>query len=355
MTLWLVSAQEKLPRIIKWNITKKIHGVVTVMLTNECTECGCREVITDEARGEQICTSCGLVLSENMISCGKEWRSYNASEESDRSRVGAPTSPLDLDQGTFSSGLRQARDHGGTIIDSRRRFDFARLANLDRDRDGQIRNLRKAFRELQRLRSDLGLGSSVAQMASVIYRRSLKANLVWGRSIDSIIAASLYLACRKQGLPVALKDIQERANATPKELSRAVRTLLTELNIRPQNSSPESFVQKLADNLNMTMVTAQEAYGIVGRARDAGLTIGKNPMSVAAAALYIAGVRTGERRTQQQLATMAKTTPVTIRNRFKELIDVLGGFEDIEIKRGAGALPHYISDPLVFARQQVTT
>ena len=100
------------------------------------------------------------------------------------------------------------------------------------------------------------------------------------------------------------------------------------------------------------MVTQNEALKIITKAKDAGITVGKNPMSVAAAALYIAGVRTGERRTQQQLASAAKTTPVTIRNRFKELMVTLGGFEDIKIKRGAAAIPVIISDPIQFAQEK---
>lgn len=320
------------------------------MSSDCCPECG-SSVVTDDTRGELTCTSCGLVVESSLVELGKDWRAYNATEEKDRARVGAPVTPLETERGTSSTGLRHLRDASGDYLDPKRRFDFQRLANLDRTRSSEIRNLRRAFRELQRLTSDLGIGTSVTQLASMVYRKALKADLIRGRSIDCIVASSLYIACRKQGVPISLKDIQERGNATPKEISRAVRTLIAVLNIRPQNSSPLAFVQKLATNLNMTMHTTQRAFVIVTQAQEAGITMGKNPMSVAAAALYVAGVQTGERRTQHQLAAAAKTTPVTIRNRFKELMDALEGFEDVEIKRGAAAVPQYIEDPLFFAKQ----
>lgn len=318
---------------------------------NKCNECGSTNVIDELARGELTCGDCGLVLEVSRISFDKEWRSYNNTDESARSRVGDPDTPLVADK-FVSSGLSFNRDASGNMISQHKRWEFFRLANLDRRRNSEIRNLRVALRELQRLTSQLGLGESVSQVASVIYRKCLKANLIRGRSINVVIAASLYMACRKDSVPITLKDVQERANSSPKELSRCIRVIISDLNIRPQNSEPDALLQKIGTTLNVTMVTQNEALDIINKAKEAGITVGKNPMSVAAAALYIAGVRTGERRTQQQLAIAAKTTPVTIRNRFKELMKVLGGFEDIKIKRGAAAIPVFITDPIQFAQEK---
>ena len=58
-----------------------------------------------------------------------------------------------------------------------------------------------------------------------------------------------------------------------------------------------------------------------------GLTSGRGPTGVAAAALYIASVLLGERKTQRDVADIAGVTEVTIRNRYKELAEKL----DIEI------------------------
>ncbi|HJK73088.1 MAG TPA: transcription initiation factor IIB, partial [Methanocorpusculum sp.] len=51
------------------------------------------------------------------------------------------------------------------------------------------------------------------------------------------------------------------------------------------------------------------------------------PTGVAAAAIYISSILSGERRTQREVADVAGVTEVTIRNRYKELAEQL----DIEI------------------------
>ena len=50
------------------------------------------------------------------------------------------------------------------------------------------------------------------------------------------------------------------------------------------------------------------------------MTAGKDPTGLAAAAIYIAGIIEGERRTQREIAETATVTEVTVRNRYKELV-----------------------------------
>jgi transcription initiation factor TFIIB len=317
---------------------------------DSCPECGPHGIIiVDESRGERSCCSCGLVIDQ-VFATGPEWRAYNSSEESSRARSSAPSflnEDLVGSQTEISSSKIDAR---GRVLPSERRFEFSRLSNLDkRSSYSEIRNLRIAFRELKRLKSQCDIPDTVAKTASVIYRKSLKASLVRGRSIDGIVSASLYLACRRESIPITLKDIQAKANVLPKELGRCVRILLVELKLTKLSiSDPASFLHRLADTLGISMATRQIGCSIIDRAKKASLTVGKNPMSIAAAALYIAGVQTGERRTQAQMANAAKTTPVTIRNRFKELMTVLK--LDLEIKRGAAAVPVYVKDQIAFTK-----
>jgi len=53
------------------------------------------------------------------------------------------------------------------------------------------------------------------------------------------------------------------------------------------------------------------------------LTSGRGPAGIAAAATYIATVLTNERKTQREIAEIASVTEVTIRNRYKELLEKL--------------------------------
>jgi len=270
-------------------------------------------------------------------------------EEKNRSRAGSPLSPMMADMGLRTQISRSSKDAKGQTLSTKKRYEFNRLHAVDnRTRYGKIRNLRIALKELKRLKSQLGLSDEVGRSASVIYRKCLKLNLIRGRSIDGMIAASVYLACRQQSVPLTLKDILAACTTViSKELGRCVRILIKELNIKSNVSNFSALIHRVGEQLDMTMRTIGVACDIVEDAKSHGITTGKNPMSVAAASVYVAGVKTGERRTQQQIAEVAKTTPVTIRNRFKELLDVLE-IEEIEIKRGAAAVPVYVSDPQKF-------
>ncbi|MFX0205369.1 MAG: transcription initiation factor IIB family protein [Candidatus Hodarchaeota archaeon] len=315
-----------------------------------CPECRGKRLIMDPNRGELVCSDCGVVSVIRSLDNSPEWRAYDSEEESSRSRVGAPLSLLNPDLGLQTQISSSHRDGQGRQISSQQRMTFRRLSSIDsRTQQSALRNLRIALRELKRIKSQLELPDDTAQTAAMIYRKSLKENLVRGRTIDGMIAASMYLACRRMGLPQTLKDIAQVANVHIKELGRCVRILISELDMKPSQTDLPTLIHRLAEELNITMYTRRIAVEILNEAKSSSITVGKNPMSMAAAALYIAGVRTGERRTQQQVAKAAKTTPVTIRNRFKELVQALK-IENVEVKRGAAAIPVYATDPLQFQK-----
>ena len=54
-----------------------------------------------------------------------------------------------------------------------------------------------------------------------------------------------------------------------------------------------------------------------------GLTIGRDPLGLAAAAIYVAAIMNDCRVTQRDISQVSGVTEVTIRNRYKELVDKL--------------------------------
>ncbi len=295
----------------------------------KCPECGSDQLAEDKAAGQITCTKCGIVV-DTIIDRGAEWRTYEPHEEKSRSRSGAPLSTMQPDLGlrTQMGGLQ--RDARGGQLDAESQSRFRRLSRLDsRTQSSETRNLATALRELRRLKSNIGIPDNVAEIASIYYRKALRGDLIRGRSIDGMIAASLYIACRQKEVPQTLRDLASVSNVDLKELGRCVRILISELKLRPTPREFDPLVYRLGDQLKISMSAKRQACEIIERAREKGVTIGKNPMSVAAAAIYISTIRTGERRTQEQIAKVAKTTPVTIRSRFKEIIRALN-LEDLE-------------------------
>ncbi|WP_455140989.1 transcription initiation factor IIB [Candidatus Hodarchaeum mangrovi] len=295
----------------------------------KCPECGSLDIITEHTKGTSVCASCGLVL-DIQIDLGPEWRAYDSSEQQERSRTGSPITPLKAEMGLRTQIGNIRRDISGRTLPYTSQTKYRRLSRIDnRTRKSEIRNLRFALKELKRIKSQLELPEDVAEMGAMIYRKALKKNLIRGRSIDGMIAASLYLACRKKKLPQTLKDIASVSNIASKELGRCIRIILQKLDLKVNPSDYAALVHRLGINLRVTMKARRQAVKILNIARAKGATVGKNPMSLAAASLYISTIQTGERRTQQEIATIARITPVTIRNRFKELVKIL----DEESKR----------------------
>ncbi|MHA1116164.1 MAG: transcription initiation factor IIB [Candidatus Heimdallarchaeaceae archaeon] len=321
-----------------------LSGKTLNRTSDVCPNCSSKDVKHDYTRGEMICRNCGLVMSK-IIDHSPEWRAFSEDEKTSRSRVGSPISVLKTDFGVSSSISYGDKDIYGNKLNPNILSKMRRLRRLNRrESRSHIRNLRIALRELKRICSQLELSDEIAEIAATFYRKALKEDLIRGRSIESMVAAAIYLAARQSNIPVTLKDIENHINADRKVIARCFRLFVQELQIRPTPVNPVVLISKICDELELTMRTQNEAIKILEETKHLRLDVGKNPSSIAAASIYIAGIRTGERRTQQQVSKAAKTTPVTLRNRFREIVDALE-LANVIVKRGAASAPVYLKDP----------
>jgi transcription initiation factor TFIIB len=186
------------------------------------------------------------------------------------------------------------------------------------------RNLAQAMAELDRLTDRLHIPASVKERAAIIYRKALDSGLVRGRSIVAIAAASLYAACRVTETPRTLKEVSAASRIKKKDVARCYRLLLRELDIRMPVEDPIRCVSKIASRVAISMRTQRGAIKILKEAQRRGIAAGKDPMGLAAAALYVACVLEGEKKTQKDIAEVANVTEVTVRNRYKGLKEALG-------------------------------
>jgi len=185
------------------------------------------------------------------------------------------------------------------------------------------RNLAQAMNELERIGNQLGVPKSVKDEASVIYRKAVEKGLVRGRSIESVVAAAIYAACRRMKIARTLDEIAVYTKANRKEVARCYRLLLKELTIDVPVSDPVDYVTRIAALLQLSGATIKTSVEILNKAKEKGLTAGKDPAGLAAAAVYIAALLNDERKTQKEIASVAGVTEVTVRNRYKELLQQL--------------------------------
>lgn len=287
-----------------------------------CPECGSDRIVHEEA--DTFCSQCGLVLEDLPIDPGPEWRAFDASERDERARTGAPLTYTLHDKGLSTTMGWPGRDSSGNRTPAANRAQLHRLRRWNRRSrlsSGAERNMAHALTELQRMCSQLGLPRSVRETASVLYRRAMQEDLIKGRSIDGVAAASLYAACRQHHVPRTLEEIAEQTAVPKKDVARAYRALARELHLKLAPTSPSDYIPRFASELDLGPETRRTATRILEEAGQQGLTAGKTPTGMAGAALYLASRLAGEARTQRQISEAVHVSEVTIRNRTRDLED----------------------------------
>lgn len=295
-----------------------------------CPECGSRSLTRDYERAEIVCNNCGFVIDEKIMDMGPEWRAFDYEQRVKRSRVGAPMTYTIHDKGLSTVIDWRNKDSYGKDIAPRKRAQIYRLRKWQqriRVSNATERNLAFALTELDRVASRLDLPRNVRETAAMVYRKAVEKGLIRGRSIEGVAAASLYAACRQCKVPRTLDEIADSAKLNRKEIGRTYRFVSRELGINLKPTTPIDYVPRFGSELNLSGEVQSKAIEILKKAMDQELTSGRGPTGVSAAAIYIASVLLGERRTQREVADVAGVTEVTIRNRYKELAERL----DIEI------------------------
>jgi len=296
--------------------------MVKVTTKENCPRCGKGKLVTDTNTGENFCNKCGLVVTDQSVDSGPEWRSFSKEEHEGKSRTGVPTSLAMHDMGLATIIGPQDRDATGKPLSASMKSIIERLRTWDsrsQVHEPVDRNFRQAFSELDRLKDKLAVGDPVIEKAAYIYRKALEKGLVRGRSISALIASALYAACRDTETPRTLKDISNSSNIKRKDIARCYRLLLRELNLKMPVVNPIKCVARIASKASLSEKTKRDASKILKTAEEMKISAGKDPMGLAAAALYVACVTNGESKTQRDVAEAAGVTEVTIRNRYKGL------------------------------------
>jgi transcription initiation factor TFIIB len=289
----------------------------------DCPECSGKLIVDDE-HGETVCTECGLVVEEDSVDRGPEWRAFDAQEKDQKSRVGAPTTNMMHDKGLSTNIDWRDKDAYGNALGAKQRKKMQRLRKWNerfRTRDSKERNLKQALGEIDRMASALGLPENVRETASVIYRRALDENLLPGRSIEGVSTASVYAAARQAGVPRSLDEITEVSRVEKSEIARTYRYVVRELGLEVKPADPESYVPRFASSLELSEEAEMRARQLLQNAKEQGVHSGKSPVGLAAAAVYAAALLTNEKTTQAAVSEVADISEVTIRNRYHELLE----------------------------------
>ncbi|MFA5141698.1 MAG: transcription initiation factor IIB [Candidatus Woesearchaeota archaeon] len=297
-------------------------------MVKKCPECGGINLFWNKEKGEIICKDCGLVIEDKMIDFSQEWRSFDSEDSERKRRTGAPMTYTEYDQGL---GTEVGQKGDLLRLEGKNRNKFFRLRKWQYRISTAIeRNLKLALAELKRVSSFLKLPKSVEEEAARIYTQAVQRGLVRGRSMESVVAGALYAACRRHEVPRTLDELAEASNIEKKEIGRTYRFVTRELGISILPSNPADYIARFSSALKLNAETQSQAIEILELAQKAELTSGRGPTGIAAASLYVSALLHGEKRTQREVADVAGVTEVTIRNRYKELLEKLDLDKDIK-------------------------
>lgn len=289
----------------------------------KCPECGTTRVTQDYERGELVCKQCGLVIEDQYINQGPEWRAFDQEERNKVARTGPPVKrPSDLPTVIDWKNT----DSYGRSIPTRNRPGVYRLRKWQQMVSrGKIPrgNMTSALSRLDKMSSSMELPRQVREATATLYRRAVEQKLLKGRSMEAVIAAALYAACRQYGVPYTLEEVADSCEVNKKEIGKTYRFISRELKLNLISPQPQDYLSRFCRKLELNEDTERKALEILRRTEEQGLTSGRGPTGIAAAIIYITSLSCGENRTQNEVATVAGVTEVTIRNRYKELVEQL--------------------------------
>ncbi|MFC6992418.1 transcription initiation factor IIB family protein [Haladaptatus sp. GCM10025707] len=288
---------------------------------HSCPECDGR--VTTNTH-ETVCDDCGLILSDQAIDPGPEWRSF-PEDQSNPERTGAPLTPSFHDQG-LSTSIGKHQDGKGRSLSPEKQRQLRRL----RREQGRAqrattreRNQVRGFYEIRRIVSGLDLGRSIRDQTCALFRTTQDNDLLRGRSLEAIAAGCVYAVCRCNSLPRSIAEIARFAQCDEASVRNAFGVLNTELGLPTPPPTPQLFIPQLASSLNLSPTVRHRALDYIEQARKQGIGNGCNPAGVAAACLELASRDAEERVLQVNLAAAADVSTCTLRKHRDTLAEAV--------------------------------
>ncbi|MFX1571753.1 MAG: transcription initiation factor IIB family protein [Promethearchaeota archaeon] len=276
---------------------------------NFCPECG-GSILFIEEKGETVCGQCGLIINDRIVDTSHSGkRAYTNQERTKREQTGSPISILLPDMGL------------STVIDKKKisNPDLKRAAKWNTRITWQKRNLLIASTELKRIASNMNLPNHIKEDAMRLYIEAFKRKLLRGRSINAMVAACLYLACRREKFPRTLQEILDEASVDAKDIRRSLSVLVREFNLKTTSTNPISLVPRYITELGLDSEIETLTVNILKSYSLKYSISGKDPKGICAGAIYLACKIKNSGYTQEQISDVVGVTEVTLRSRYKEL------------------------------------
>ncbi len=290
----------------------------------QCKQCQSTTLVLDVLSSEYVCSTCGCVSNEKIYN--NELAYFEKGEYNDKSRLGMPESLTVSHKGLSTLIGLNDTDVRGKVLDPVQKETIQRLRtwnNRSQLSDSISRNLDKALKYLNNFGDKLYLSPAVMENAAYIYRKAAIRKLAKGRSTISLVAASIYAACREISIPKTISDIAYVCNIPSKEIMSHYKLILKELSLSIPVIQGIDYVTLISNRLKLTEKTKREALRIFSLVQHSRISIGKNPRAFAGAIIYIASQDCNEFLRQVEVCQVADISTVSLRKRCKEIKTIL--------------------------------
>jgi len=302
---------------------------MNILEKQNCPECQ-STLVDDIQNGEIICSGCGVIVADQIADSGPETISSNLEDKMRLARATGQTTYSQHDLGIATEISISTKDFSGKTINhevSNQMRNLRKWQQRVRISSPKERRLANVLTKMGETCNSLNLSKNVLETASMIYRNLDGHVDVKGKSVVSITAATIYIACKQCDVVKSLEEIcrgicpAKDVKSKTKLAARYYRTMVMEMEslIAPVVTM-DKYISKIA-NMTQTEVRVERlALEIAEKTKENSIADGKAPNGIAAAYLYVSSVLLGQNILQRDVSSIAGVTEVTIRNRCKEIL-----------------------------------
>src|ERR687893_786710 len=287
-----------------------------------CSLCKSTSIVFDSETSEAICSSCGMVVKDNIESMGPEWRSYSGEDMESKSRTGMPSSLAFHDMGLSTFISYSNVDANGVAISAEQRSKVQRMRRWNKissNNRSYHRNLKNAFAIMGTVKDKLSLNDPLIEKSAYNYRKALDKRIIKGRSIRALVVASVYAACRELNIPRTLDEIANTANTDSIFAGKCYRLLVRYMKLHLPIIDSNAYLAKIANKAKVSELSYRRGLEMLSKIKENPVSHGKDPNALAVAVLYAACLKEGEKVSQAQIAVAGDTSIVTLRKRFQDV------------------------------------
>lgn len=302
-------------------------------ITLTCPECKIfpPDLIERFSEGDIVCGSCGLVLSDRVVDTRSEWRTFSNDDQNgdDPSRVGDAGNPL-LDTEDLSTMISYAPEN----TRAGRELNRAQSKSLVDKKDNA---LAAAYAKISQMCDGYQLPKIVQDGAKEVYKLVYDERPLRGKSQESIMAAAIFIGCRKAKVARSFKEIWALTNVPKKEIGKVFKIMnrviqeknaanpnaysLIEDSEQTTQTSAEDLIRRFCSHLGLNTQVTNAAEYIARRCKEVGVLQGRSPMTIAATVIYMAGLVFSTDLPPSKIADKTGVSDGTIKTSYKVLYE----------------------------------